>query len=131
MVFAEWQVGQVFWGLLWFTLFFLWIWILIMVFADVFRSRDLGGWAKALWTLFIIVLPYLGVFAYFIARGSKMGQHRIEDAERADQAMRAYIRDTVATPTDDLSVLADLRSRGVIDEAEFQDLRLRVVPSSS
>ena len=66
---AAWQVGEVFWSMLWFTLFFIWIWLLISVFADIFRSDDLGGWGKALWSLFVIVLPYLGVFVYLIARG--------------------------------------------------------------
>ena len=132
MVFAEWQVGQVFWSMLWFTMFFLWIWILIIVFGDIFRSRELGGWGKALWSLFIIFLPYLGVFVYFIARGNKMGQHQIEEAERADLAMRSYVRETVASsPVDDLAMLVDLRDRGVINEAEFEDMRARIVPTSS
>ena len=104
MIFAEWQVGQVLWSMLWFTLFFLWIWLVVMVFVDVFRSRDLSGWSKALWCIFLIVFPYLGVFVYLIARGSKMGQHRIEEAAEADAAMQAYIRQTMATtPPADLS----------------------------
>jgi hypothetical protein len=129
MLYAEWQVGQVLWSMIWFTLFFLWIWVLVMVFADVFRSRDMGGWAKALWTFFVLFLPVLGVLAYLIVRGPKIGQHQIEDAQRADEAMRAYIRTTVATPTTDLEALADLRERGVIDEAEFESMRQRVVPA--
>jgi hypothetical protein len=128
MVYAEWQVGQVLWSMIWFTLLFMWIWVLITVFADIFRSRDLGGFAKALWTLFVIFLPVLGVLAYMIVRGNKLGQHRIEDAQEADQAMRAYIRSAVAeSPTDDLSTLVDLRERGVIDDAEFQHMKDRVV----
>jgi len=73
-----------------FSLFFLWIWLVITVFVDVFRSRDLSGWAKALWTLFIIILPFLGVFSYLIARGDKFGEHKYGDAQRADQATQAY-----------------------------------------
>jgi hypothetical protein len=129
MIYAEWQVGQVLWTMIWFTLFFLWIWVLVMIFADVFRSRDLGGWAKALWTLFVIFLPVLGVLAYLIVRGNKIGEHQIEDAQKADEAMRTYIRTTVATPTTDLEALADLRERGVIDDAEFEAMRQRVVPT--
>ena len=64
---AEFGSGQVLWDMLWFFLFFIWIWILITVFADIFRSNDLGGWGKALWIIFVIVLPYLGVFVYLIA----------------------------------------------------------------
>ena len=69
---AEFGTGQVLWSMLWFFLFLIWIWLLIVVFADIFRSSDLSGWGKALWTLFIIVLPYLGVFVYLIARGGTM-----------------------------------------------------------
>jgi hypothetical protein len=127
MVYAEWQVGQVLWSMIWFTLLFMWIWVLVMVFADVFRSRDLGGWGKALWTMFVIFLPILGVLAYMIVRGPKIGQHHLEDAQEADLAMRAYIRSAVESPGDDLSTLADLRERGVIDDAEFQIMKDRVV----
>ena len=70
--FAEFGTGQVFWSMLWFFLFFIWIWLLIVVFGDIFRSHDLSGWGKALWTIFVIFLPYLGVFVYLIARGHKM-----------------------------------------------------------
>ena len=84
--------------MLWFTLFFLWIWMFVVVIGDVFRSPDLSGWGKAMWTLFIIVLPYLGLFAYLIARGSKITEHRLAAAHRADLARRAYIRDSLAAP---------------------------------
>jgi Phospholipase_D-nuclease N-terminal/Short C-terminal domain len=129
MIFAEWQVGQVLWSMLWFTLFFLWIWVVIMVFSDIFRSHDLSGFSKALWILFVIFLPVLGVLAYLIARGDKITEHRVRDAQQADQAMQSYIRSTVATPATDLSALADLRDRGVIDEAEFESMKQRLVTS--
>jgi hypothetical protein len=130
MVFAEWQVGQVFLTMVWFTLFFLWIWLVISVFADIFRSRDMGGVGKALWTLFVLVFPYLGVFAYLVARGHKMHEHKVRDAEAADVAMRSYIRSAASTPADDLSKLADLRDSGVIDNAEFEAMKQRVVAAS-
>ena len=75
MTLAEFGTGQVFWSLMYFWLFFIWIWLLITVFSDIFRSQDLGGFAKALWCIFVIVLPFLGVFVYLIARGHKMGDH--------------------------------------------------------
>jgi len=127
---AEWQVGQAFWAMLWFTLFFLWIWLLIAVFADIFRSHDLSGVAKALWVAFVIVAPYLGVFVYLIARGQEMGEHDAEAARAQDAAARAYIQEAAGTSTstaDELSRLADLRERGVIDEAEFQRLKANVI----
>ena len=122
--------GQVFWSFLWFTLFFIWIWLLIVVFADVFRSHDLSGWGKALWTIFIIVVPYLGVFVYLIARGKKMQQHSIDEAKAQDAAFREYVQNVTPGATsaaDGFARLADLRSQGVIDEAEFQQAKARVL----
>ena len=92
VVAAEWGTGQVFWSFLWFFLFFIWIWLLIIVFSDIFRSHDLSGWGKALWSIFIIFVPYLGVFVYLIARGHKMSEHaagRGPGAGRGVQAVRA------------------------------------------
>src|SRR5215510_11431533 len=79
---AQFGTGQVFLSMLWFFLFVIWIWLLVVVFADIFRSHDLGGWAKAGWTIFVIVLPYLGVFVYLIARGGKMSERTAESAGR-------------------------------------------------
>src|SRR5262245_5040779 len=130
MVLGEWQVGEVFWTMIWFTLFFIWIWLLIMVFSDIFQSHDLGGWTKALWCIFIIVLPYLGVFVYLIARGQKMGEHAMADAQAQDAAARAYIQDAVgssASPAAELERLAALKEQGVIDDAEFQRLKAKAL----
>ena len=127
---AEWQVGQVFLSMIWFTLFFLWIWLVISVFMDVFRSHDMGGFAKFLWVLFVLVTPFLGVFVYLIARGHKMSEHALEEAQRIDAAQRAYIQDAAGSgnsPAEELKRLADLRSQGVISDAEFQTLKGKVV----
>jgi type VI protein secretion system component VasK len=123
MLLAEFGTGQVFWSFLWFFLFFIWIWLLIVVFGDIFRSRDLSGWAKALWTIFVVVLPYLGVFVYLIARGHKMQEHAEQTAQDQDAAMRKYVQEVGASNGDtasQISRLADLRDRGVISEEEFQ-----------
>jgi Short C-terminal domain/Phospholipase_D-nuclease N-terminal len=121
---GQFGTGQVFASMLYFFLFFIWIWLLIVVFGDIFRSHDLGGWGKALWTIFVIVLPYLGVFVYLIARGHKMGAHAAAASQAQDAAMKDYVR-SVAAPNgkgtaDDITRLADLRDQGVITEAEFQ-----------
>src|ERR687898_2551045 len=97
MLAAEFGTGQVFWSMLWFFLFFIWIWMLFVVFGDIFRSQDLSGWGKALWSIFIIVLPYLGVFVYLIARGRKMGEHAAEAAAAHDAQMRQYVQTVAAT----------------------------------
>jgi Short C-terminal domain/Phospholipase_D-nuclease N-terminal len=128
MIVGDWQVGEVFLSMLWFTLFFLWIWLLVVVFGDIFRSHDLGGFAKFLWIFFVIVFPYLGVFVYLIARGHKMSEHAAEAAAQ----QRAYIREAAGTSTstaDELSRLAELRSQGVIDDAEFQRLKAKALAS--
>jgi putative oligomerization/nucleic acid binding protein/phospholipase D-like protein len=120
--------GQVFVDMLMFFLFVIWIWLLIMVFVDIFRSRDLGGFAKALWVIFVIVFPYLGVFVYLIARGHKMAERAQAAAVSQDAAARAYIRDAAASsPADELAKLADLRAQGAITDDEFQNLKAKIV----
>ena len=127
----DWGVGEFLWTLIWFTLFFIWIWLLIVVFADIFRSHDLGGWAKALWVIGIIIFPFLGVFIYLIARGHKMSEHAMRDAKAMDDAQRAYIQQAAGTggSASELERLANLKSQGVIDDAEFQRLKAQVVGS--
>jgi hypothetical protein len=127
----DWGVGEFLWTLIWFTLFFIWIWLLIVVFADIFRSHDLGGWAKALWVIGIIIFPFLGVFIYLIARGHKMSEHAMKDAKAMDDAQRAYIQQVAGTggAASELERLANLKSQGVIDDAEFERLKAQVVGS--
>ncbi len=122
--------GQVFLSFLWFFLFFIWIWLLIVVFGDIFRSPDLSGWGKALWTIFIILLPYLGVFVYLIARGKKMGEHAAQQAAAQEAQMRQYVQSVATTgggSADEIAKLADLRDRGVISEEEFQAAKAKAL----
>jgi Short C-terminal domain/Phospholipase_D-nuclease N-terminal len=120
--------GQVLWSMLWFFLFFIWIWLLISVFGDIFRSPDLSGWGKGLWTVFVIIVPYLGVFVYLIARGHKMQEHAIDAAKQQDADLRQYVQSAVNTsPADEVARLADLRAQGVIDEAEFQQAKKKAL----
>ncbi len=127
---AEFGTGQVLWSMIWFTLFFIWIWLLIVVFSDIFRSPDLGGWAKAIWTIFIIVLPYLGVLVYLIARGHKMHEHALQEAQAQEAATRQYIQNVAGGSTstaDEVARLADLRDKGVISEQEFQAAKAKAL----
>jgi Phospholipase_D-nuclease N-terminal/Short C-terminal domain len=124
----EYTPGDVFLSMLWFFLFFIWIWLLISVFSDIFRSDDLSGWGKALWTIFAIVLPYLGVLVYLIARGKKMGQHAVHDAARREQDMRAYVQGVAGTSTaGEIERLAELQRNGTISEAEFQQAKAKLL----
>ncbi|MGZ4688955.1 MAG: SHOCT domain-containing protein [Acidimicrobiia bacterium] len=130
MLANEFGTGQVFWSMLWFFVFFIWIWLLITVFADIFRSHDMGGFAKFVWVIFVIVVPYLGVFVYLIARGHKMHEHALEATQAQDAANRAYIQQAAGTKpstADELARIADLKERGVIDEAEFQKLKAKAI----
>jgi len=129
MIFAEFGTGQVVWSMMWFFLFFLWVWLLIAIFADIFRSPDLSGWGKAAWSLFVIVTPYLGVFVYLIARGKEMGEHSAAEARQQDEAFRKYVKEAAGTNpsnVDQLSTLASLRQDGVINEDEFLRMKAKV-----
>ena len=131
MLLAEFGTGQVFWSMLWFFLFFIWIWLLIAIFGDIFRSDDLSGWGKALWSIFIIVLPYLGVLVYLIARGHKMSERGMRQAAEQEAAFRGYVQDVAASSgagtADELARLANLRDTGVITEAEFQAAKAKAL----
>jgi ABC-type multidrug transport system fused ATPase/permease subunit len=130
MVGYDYPLLGVFWTMLEFFLFFVWIWLLIIVFSDIFRSRDLGGLAKALWVIFVIVIPLLGVLIYLIARGGGMQDRAAERARQQEQVMRDYVQEAATTTTssaDELAKLADLKSSGVITEAEFESAKAKAL----
>ncbi len=132
MVLAEFGSGQVFWSMLWFFMFFIWIWLLIIVFGDIFRSSDLSGLSKTLWVFFVIIFPYLGVFVYLIARGHKMQAHAAEQATKQNAMMQQYIQDVTSSgksSADEIASLADLRAKGVLSEEEFQAAKAKALAS--
>ena len=111
---------DLFWSMLWFFMFFLWIWLLISLFSDIFRSDDLSGWGKAGWVIFMVALPWLGALIYLIARGKGMQERAVADMAAREKATRQYIQDVATTSTaDELSKLAALRDQGVLTSAEF------------
>src|SRR5271168_3140667 len=113
MLASSYPILDIFLTTLYFFLFVIWIWLLIMVFMDIFRSHDMGGWAKALWAIFIIVLPFLGVFVYLIARGGKMHERAAQQAAQQQKAFDEYVKQAAGTSGDtsaeQLSKLADLK----------------------
>lgn len=123
---------DLFLAMLWFFLFVAWIWLLISVYADVFRSDDLGGLGKAFWVLFVLVLPYLGVFIYLIARGGKMQERSAAQAQQAQRAAEYYIRDVAgATSTaDELAKLGELREQGLLTPTEFETQKAKLLATS-
>ena len=132
MLLAEFGTGQVFWSMLWFFLFFIWIWLLISLFGDIFRSADLSGGAKAMWTIFIIILPFLGVLVYLIVRGNSMQERALKQAADQEAQFRGYVQTVAASgggggTADELAKLADLRDRGVISQEEFDAAKAKAL----
>ena len=118
-----------FWTIFEIFLWILWFWVLIYVFIDIFRSRDLSGVAKALWFLFVLFIPLIGVLVYLIARGDKMHEHAVQEAQQQDQAFRSYVQDAASSgnTADQLAKLADLRDRGVITADEFDREKAKIL----
>jgi len=120
----------IFWSMMIFFFWVVWIMALFYVFVDVFRSHDMGGFAKAMWLIFVVVLPFLGVFVYLIARGDKMAEHSAKEAEAQDAAMKSYVRQVAGSggsTADQLAQLAALRDSGAITAAEFESGKAKVL----
>jgi len=123
-------LADLFGTMLGFFVLVIWLWLLIVVFSDIFRSRDLSGWAKTLWVFFVIILPFLGIFVYLIARGGKMHERAAAQAAEQQKAFDAYVKQTAGTgtdSTDQLAKLADLKKQGVITEAEFESQKAKIL----
>jgi len=107
-----------------------WFWLLITVFSDLFRDHDLSGFAKVLWIIFVIVLPYLGVFVYLIARGHGMQARQLAQQKAAQQSFDAYVKETAGTSTaDQLSQMAALHEKGLLTDEEFAGQKAKLLAS--
>ena len=119
------------WTMLEIFLFIIWIWLCITVFIDIFRSHDLGGFAKAIWVLFVVILPFLGVLIYLIARGGGMQRRAADQAAQEQKAFDAYVKQTAgssgAGSADELAKLADLKAKGVLTDAEFETQKAKLL----
>jgi hypothetical protein len=124
MLSSSYPLLDIFWTMLEIFMFVIWIWLLIVVFSDIFRSHDMGGGAKALWVILVVILPYLGVLVYLIARGGSMHERAVTQAKQQQQAFDAYVKQTAGaaggSSADQLSKLADLKAKGVLTDAEFE-----------
>jgi ABC-type multidrug transport system fused ATPase/permease subunit len=119
----------VFWTILMIFLWVIWFWILITIIIDIFRSHDLSGGAKALWFVFILFLPLIGVLVYLIARGGKMHERQVRQAQRQEEQLRSYVQEAAGpqSSADQLAKLADLRDRGVITAEEFDREKAKIL----
>lgn len=123
---------NVFWTMLWFFIWIMWLFLLFKVITDIFRDHELNGWAKAGWLVLCILVPYLGVLIYVIARGKSMTQRDLKQAKESEAAFQTYIRKTAGSGdgkshADELARLAELKSSGAITEEEFQKAKAKVL----
>jgi ABC-type multidrug transport system fused ATPase/permease subunit len=119
---TNYPILDIFWTMLEIFVFVIWLYLLFIIFVDIFRSHDLKGWAKALWLIGIIILPFLGILIYLIARGGKMHERAVQAAEAQQKAFDTYVKETATSGSsnaDQLHKLSDLKDKGVLTDAEF------------
>lgn len=126
---TSYPVLDAFWTIFEIFAFVVWFWLLFVILMDVFRSRDLSGWGKAGWTIFVLFLPLIGILAYLIVRGRSMHERSAEQASQQEQAFRSYVQEAAGSPSsaDQLTKLADLRQHGVISPDEFEQEKRKIL----
>ena len=131
MLAADYPFLDILWTMFIFFLFVIWIWILITVFTDVFRRKDIGGGSKTLWIIFVILLPYLGVFVYLIANHDGMAERSIKQAQAQQSQMDDYIRSTAGSSSAaEIEKAKGLLDSGAINQAEFDALKAKALASA-
>ncbi|MFE0511022.1 SHOCT domain-containing protein [Streptomyces sp. NPDC058964] len=120
----DYPLMSAFWTMLWFFLWIMWFFLLFKIVFDIFRDDSLGGWGKTGWLVFVVLLPFLGVFVYLIARGKDMGRREVKSAIEQRNAFDSYVRETAGSTrpssADELAKLSELRAHGDITPEEFQ-----------
>ena len=127
MLAADYPFLDVLWTMFIFFLFVIWIWILITVFADVFRRKDIGGGMKAIWIVFVILLPYLGVLVYLIANHDGMADRNIQQAQKQQEATDAYIKSVAGGAAAEIEKAKGLLDSGAITQAEFDSIKSKAL----
>jgi Short C-terminal domain/Phospholipase_D-nuclease N-terminal len=126
---ADYPFLDIFWTMLIFFMWVIWIWILVTVLMDLFRRHDISGWGKAAWTLFVVVLPFLGVFIYLVTQGTQMAERRASEVQATQASFDQYVK-SVATnggATDQIARAKELLDSGAIDQAEFEQLKRKAL----
>ncbi len=132
MLAYEYPILGAFWTILMIFIWVAWIFLVFRIFIDIFRSKDMGGWGKGLWSIFVILLPFLGVLLYLIVRGGSMAERDVEEAQKSEEAFRAYVQQAAggaggASAADELAKLAQLHKDGVISDAEFESQKAKLL----
>ena len=131
MLASSYPILDIFLTTLYFFIFIIWLWLLFMVFIDIFRSHDLKGWAKGLWVIGIIIMPYLGVLVYLIFRGGKMHERAAQQAAQQQKAFDQYVKQAAGTPgnstADQLAKLANVKSQGLLTDAEIDAEKAKIL----
>ena len=121
---ADVGVGEFLLWLVWIFLFVIWFWLLITIFADLFRRHDINGWVKALWIIFVIVLPFLGILIYLITQSHGIAERNVKQAQAEQEQLRQIVGTSSA---DELMKLDQLKASGSITDDEYQRMRAKVI----
>ena len=129
IVAADYPLLDIFWTIIIVFAWVAWFWVLIMIISDLFSRHDIGGWGKALWMIFVILLPFLGVFIYLVSQGKGMGERRMALMEANQQQFDAHVREVAASegPADQIAKAKALLDAGTIDQAEFDRLKAQAL----
>lgn len=127
LIATEYPFLDILWTMIIFFAWVAWIWIVITVFIDIFRRHDIGGWAKAGWVVFVIVLPFLGVLIYLIAQHDGMRERTLEQTKQQQQAMDQYVRDTAGGSATEIAKAKELLDQGAITQAEFDSIKAKAL----
>jgi len=132
LIATQWTFLEVFWTMLVIFAWVIWFWLLITVFADLFRRHDISGWAKALWIIFVIVLPFLGVLIYLLVESKGMAERNQKQAQQAQQQFDSYVKEVAAQsdPTEQIAKAKQLLDSGTITQAEFDSIKAKALASS-
>jgi hypothetical protein len=124
---ADYPFMDVLWSMIIFFFWVIWIWIVVTVLVDIFRRHDIGGFAKAAWVIFVVILPWLGVLIYLIAQHDGMRDRRIKEVQEQKQAFDSYVRDAAGGSADEIARAKELLDSGTITQQEFDALKAKAL----
>lgn len=130
---SDYPLMNVFWTMVMFFAWMIWIWLLITIFADLFSRRDVGGWAKAGWTVVVLVLPFIGVLAYLISQSSAMADRRMAQVKASQESFDSYVKSVAASspaPGAEIERAKGLLDSGAITEAEYDEIKAKALATS-